>query len=71
VSLRKSERRLRRQWKPHRLRKRKTTQAASTSCINLGKRDTLETTLVEEKKNYAGSRALPASIKEIHWPEVP
>jgi len=27
----------------------------------------------EKKKNYAGSKTLPASIKEkeTHWPEVP
>jgi hypothetical protein len=27
----------------------------------------------KEKKNYAGSKTLPASIKEkeTHWPEVP
>jgi hypothetical protein len=29
--------------------------------------------LSKEKKNYAGSETLPASIKEkeTHWPEVP
>jgi len=25
----------------------------------------------EEKKNYAGSKTLFASIKETHWPKVP
>jgi len=36
--------------------------------------DDLLLMLVEkEKKNYAGSKTLPASIKEkeTHWPEVP
>jgi hypothetical protein len=30
-------------------------------------------TLEERKENYAGSKTLPASIKEkeTHWPEVP
>jgi hypothetical protein len=42
------------------------------SKAQLKKRDQQSCSARKEKKNYAGSKTLPASIKEkeTHWPEV-